>query len=322
MDKEGNLVVIENKLDDSGRDVVWQVLKYASYCSSLTKPQIIEIFQSHLNQTDRGKDAREELCDFLDTPDLDEVVLNSGTKQRLMMVAANFRKEVTGTALWLLGHGVNVQCFKVTPYSLEDQLFLTIEQIIPTPEAKELMIGMSAKEADEKTTAAEQKQRHVIRVNFWQQALDAMRESSCNLYNNINPTKDHWSSAGSGVSGVPYALIFCKKEARVELSIARSETSQNKFIFDRLHEKKDGIEKAFGEPLVWERLDSKKASRIKYRKPFDCYNSDNWPEITEWLIKHMIRLENAIKGSLMEVSEELKSKPQSEATPANVTQLR
>ena len=30
IDKEGNLVVIENKLDDSGRDVVWQSLKYAS----------------------------------------------------------------------------------------------------------------------------------------------------------------------------------------------------------------------------------------------------------------------------------------------------
>ena len=32
LDKEGNLVIIENKLDDSGRDVVWQALKYASYC--------------------------------------------------------------------------------------------------------------------------------------------------------------------------------------------------------------------------------------------------------------------------------------------------
>ena len=39
LDKEGRLVVIENKLDDSGRDVVWQALKYAAYCSTLTKPK-------------------------------------------------------------------------------------------------------------------------------------------------------------------------------------------------------------------------------------------------------------------------------------------
>ena len=37
LDKEGALVVIENKLDDSGSDVVGQVLKYVAYCSSLTK---------------------------------------------------------------------------------------------------------------------------------------------------------------------------------------------------------------------------------------------------------------------------------------------
>jgi RecB family endonuclease NucS len=41
LDKDGNLVIIENKLDDSGRDVVWQALKYASYCASLTKLQAI-----------------------------------------------------------------------------------------------------------------------------------------------------------------------------------------------------------------------------------------------------------------------------------------
>ena len=30
LDKKGKLVVIENKTDDSGRDAVWQAIKYAS----------------------------------------------------------------------------------------------------------------------------------------------------------------------------------------------------------------------------------------------------------------------------------------------------
>ena len=30
LDEKGNLVIIENKLDDSGRDVTWQAIKYAS----------------------------------------------------------------------------------------------------------------------------------------------------------------------------------------------------------------------------------------------------------------------------------------------------
>src|ERR1035437_9536529 len=33
LDKYGDIVVIENKLDDTGRDAMWQVLKYASYRS-------------------------------------------------------------------------------------------------------------------------------------------------------------------------------------------------------------------------------------------------------------------------------------------------
>lgn len=45
LDKDGNLVIIENKLDDSGRDVVKQVIKYASYCTSLTKRKIVDIYQ-------------------------------------------------------------------------------------------------------------------------------------------------------------------------------------------------------------------------------------------------------------------------------------
>ena len=49
LDKKGNLVIIENKLDDSGRDVTWQALKYASYCSTLTKENIRQIYQSYLD---------------------------------------------------------------------------------------------------------------------------------------------------------------------------------------------------------------------------------------------------------------------------------
>jgi hypothetical protein len=35
LDKQGSLVLIENKLDDTGRDLTWQVLKYASIASAV-----------------------------------------------------------------------------------------------------------------------------------------------------------------------------------------------------------------------------------------------------------------------------------------------
>ncbi|MBU2894942.1 DUF4268 domain-containing protein [Colwellia sp. D2M02] len=321
LDKDGNLVVIENKLDDTGRDVIWQALKYASYCSSLNKKQIVEIFQSYLNRfcdlytknsnsAEAKQDANTLICEFLDVPDLGEVVLNSGNNQRLIFVAANYRKEVTSTALWLLSHNIQLQCFKVTPYSMggleEQQLFLNVEQIIPTPEVKELMIGISAKEADEKETVVELKNRHKVRLGFWEQALEAMRDSDCNLFDNISPTKDHWINAGSGVRSCPFALIFGTKEARVEFNMSRSQTEDNKFMFDLLLTKKQEIESKFGAELEWLRLDDKKASRIQFRKEFDGYNNENWPEIIKWLVAEMIKFEKALKQPLQNANQKLK----------------
>jgi len=306
LDKDGVLVIIENKLDDTGRDVVWQALKYASYCSNLSKVQLIDIYQQYLDKYCGGGNAKELICEFLELPDIDEVVLNSGHQQRLMFVAANFRKEVTNTALWLLSNGIQLQCFKVTPFAMGESLFLNVDQIIPTPEVKELMIGITAKEADEKNTKTELKNRHTVRLAFWEQALEAIRTSECDLFKNVNRSKDHWLSAGSGVSSCPFSLIFGVKEARVELNISRSVTAENKFIFDALLEKKQSIESAFGDELEWLRLDAKKSSRIQFSKAFDGYNQDNWGDIIEWMVEYMLRLEKALKAPLAEVNQRLR----------------
>ena len=307
LDKDGNLVIIENKLDDTGRDVMWQALKYASYCSNLTKSQIVEIYQIYLNRYCDGGDAKSLLCEFLDAPDLSEVVLNSGINQRLMLVAANFRKEVTSTALWLLNHDIQVQCFKVTPYAMAQELFLNIEQIIPTPEAKELMIGMNAKEAEEKSTSIEIKHRHKIRHEFWERLLESVADSSCRMFDNISPSKDQWLGAGSGVRNCRFNLIFGTKEARVELYLSRQAPEENNFVFDALFKQRSDIEEKFGSSIDWQRLDGKKACRIKVSKEFDGYNREYWSEIVEWLIQNMTKFELAFKSALLEVNRQLKS---------------
>ena len=318
LDKDGNLVIIENKLDDSGRDVVWQALKYASYCASLTKAQIVDIYQQYLDRYEpvtgevdllnAPASASARICEFLDAPDLDELKLNLGNSQRIMLVAANFRKEVTSTALWLLGQGISIACFKITPYSLGEQLLINIDQIIPTPEAKELMIGINAKEAEEKTTEVVLKNRHTVRREYWERALEAFQKSACQLYNNISPSKDHWLSAGSGLSGCPYNLIFLQKELRVELWISRGVTEENKYLFDLLSQSKQDIEHAFGAELEWMRLDEKKSCRIQFSTKADGFNKETWPQAVAWHLEQMTKLEKALKGPLQKAAEAMKQK--------------
>ncbi|EMH2332049.1 DUF4268 domain-containing protein [Citrobacter freundii] len=296
IDKQRNLVIIENKLDDSGRDVVWQALKYAGYCANLRKDQILDIFQLYLDkyEPEETRPAAEVMAEFLECESLDEVQINQSRTQRVMMVAASFRKEVTNTALWLMQFGLRVQCFKVKPYKFNDDVFVDIRQVIPTPEAESFMIGMAQKEAEEQSTSGELKTRHYLRKAFWTKALERLKASQCTLYNNISPSTDHWLSAGSGISAVSYNLIFSKKEIRVELWIAKSSAESNTFAFNWLYEHKALIENSFGHTLKWEPLPGKKSCRISFATPATSLDESNWPAMIDWLLVNLTAFEKAL----------------------------
>lgn len=312
LDKDGNLVVIENKLDDTGRDVTWQALKYTAYVSSLTKAQIVDIYQQYLDRYCGGGNAVGRICEFMEVDELEETVLNPGNDQRMIFIAANFRREVTATVLWLLSRGVRAQCFKVTPFQFGDELMIDIQQIIPTPEAADFMIGMASKETEEKVVQDTQKKRHKLRLEFWEAALEQLRADGVGLYANISPARDHWLSAGSGVRSCPYQMIFSRDEARVELSLQRADKIENKWLFDQLHARKDQIEAAFGAELDWRRMDDKKASRIVYAQPFDGFDKTCWPEMISWLSEHIQKLENAFSEELARLNRSLRAAEPSE----------
>jgi len=305
VDKQGRLVVIENKLDDTGRDVVWQALKYASYCSTLKKAKVAEIYRKYLADCGEETNAEERLTEFLEAEDFESLKLNPGNEQRVILVAAKFRREVTATVLWLLSHGLKIRCLRVTPFAMGEEILLNFEQIIPTPEAADYMIGISEKEAETKQAEGAELRRYKLRREFWEICLDQFRKSDVDLFDNINPHKDHWSNAGSGVRSCPYTLIFSIKEARVKLDLARADKLENKKLFDILFDQKDQIGEDFGDTLVWKRMDNKKSSRVEFQKDFDGFNKDNWPGMIEWMIVHMRKLELALDTRLHNAAKQL-----------------
>lgn len=291
LDKSGALVIIENKLDDSGRDVVWQALKYAAYCSTLSKTQVVDVYQRFLDKQGGGQDAKSLICEFLGKEEFDEVALNHGIDQRLIMVAAEFRKEVTSAAIWLLKHGVRVQCFKATPYQDGQDLFLSIGQLIPLPEAEELMIGIAEKEVEEQTVERSQAKRHQLRVDFWHQTLESLEKISPNPYANVSPRRDHWLDAGAGISSVLYRMVFNRDEVRIEFTLDRSSAEQNKALFDFLCARRFELEENYGSPLSWRRMDERKMSVIEAKQAFDeGHNKETWPAMIEWLVDHVQRM--------------------------------
>ncbi|MBO6857450.1 DUF4268 domain-containing protein [Roseibium sp.] len=302
LDKDGHLVVIENKLDDSGRDVAWQALKYTAYVSSLTKAQIIDIYQHYLDRFCGGGNAVQSICDFLEVEELDEVVLNPGNDQRLMFIAANFRKEVTSTVLWLREHRIDARCFKVVPYGFGEELFVDIQQVIPTPEAADFMIGMAEKSAEEKYRQETERQHQRFHQIYWQRVIATLREKYTNKFNELSPNRNHWLTIPSPLKNSHFALVIKKRQIRAELYLAWPTKEETEVIFNRLHFKQREIEDKFGAPLEWFKPEKKRTARIQVSKSCDPYSDDAIAENAKWLIDAFYNLEKALEGPIDDIS--------------------
>ncbi len=260
LDESGNIVVIENKLDDTGRHVIWQALKYVSYCSTLTTEQIIKIYQEYLDKYGILENAKENILEFLDI-DEDGLLLNRHD-QRIIFVANNYRKEVTSTVLWLLQHNVQIQCFRAIPYGKGEELFLQIEQIIPLPETKEFMIDAMEKELEEKTKSKKVAQTEARLLEFWNKLKIELAARKMDLLDNV--TAKPYFNISTLRGRASFGFCIGRKGYRVELYIWADE---EKRLIDAMYQYKEEIDNKFSLGTIeWERLEGKKASRIKFEK--------------------------------------------------------
>ena len=292
LDKKGNLVVIENKLDDTGRDVMWQSLKYASYCSSINAKSVIEIFNEYLLKQGAKEDARKQLEDFFGNEDFEEKI-SIGATQRIILIAGEFRKEVTSTVLWLLNFGLRIQCFKVTPYKLGNQLLLDCDQIIPMKEAEDYTIKVALKNREEIDSQEALENRYSVRLVFWSQFLKEASKKDA-AFNNLSPSKDSWIGMGIGMTGVNLNIVVSRSYARAEIYINRGTAAENKKIFDIFLSQKQRIEKEFGAVLTWERMDDKVTSRIKWQLDgVSVFEESDYQKMNAFLVDGTERMKRA-----------------------------
>jgi hypothetical protein len=262
-------VVIENKLDDSGRDVTWQAIKYASYCSSLKTDDIISIFQEYLGS--QG-DAEKNIMEFLGINDRGDLKLNPGENtQRIFLVAAKFQKEVTSSVLWLRNFNIDISCFKVTPCEFNNEIIIDFDQIIPLPETKDYQIKIADKEQEEAKMAEATLIRHNGRKAFWSEFIDYCDKHK-GLFSASKATEDgSMTKSIKTIYGGMVGVVINKDCCRTEVYLD-GDKETNKRIFDILFEKKDELMQIFPK-LEWERLDNNKASRIRLDE-FYSYQND------------------------------------------------
>lgn len=149
-------------------------------------------------------------------------------------------------------------------------------------------------------------QRHVLRRRFWEQLLEMARARGVMWHSQRSPGKEMWLSAGAGVrAGVSLNyLIWMEKESGVELYIDTGDQVENKKIFDGLNAKRESVERVFGGRLMWDRLDDKRASRVRYVMSDGglTEGEDGWGVIQGAMIDAMDRLAKAVRPFLVKAA--------------------
>ena len=285
LDKEGNLVIIENKLDDSGRDVTWQALKYASYCSTLTTKNILKLFQAYLDIYSQEEDAETVIKTYIEHLE-GELYLNSG-KQRIIFVANHFRKEVTSTVLWLITHGIKVQCFRATPYSQHEDIFLQIEQIIPLPETEEFMIDAQEKKREDLEKGTILSETKKKQLEFWKKFKEHLL-----TYDEIQtlqtPRPQYWFDVAMGKSGDHLSNLFNVNKSELGIRVYISSKNVEEWL-PYFISNKSRIEEHIGHQLSWDPNPDNKDKIIALNKQFDLNDTDNWQEAIEWMAEVTVK---------------------------------
>lgn len=166
--------------------------------------------------------------------------------------------------------------------------------IITGPSEEIKKIGAQKKELSE---------RHLKRLEFWEQLLEKAREKTP-LHNNVSPSKDNWINAGAGKSGMGWSYAITMNNCTVELFIDRGPEKKNETdaIYNTIFKDKEKIEKEFGESLLWDKIEGRRVCRIKSLSNIGgLKDTEKWDIIQEDMINRMIRLEKALHSSLTKI---------------------
>ena len=149
IDKDANLVVFELKRTEDGGHMDLQALRYAAMVSTMTFDKTIDVYSDYLKQNNSEEDAESSVMEFLEWDEKDEE--NFAQDVRIILVSAEFSKEITSTVLWLNDYGLDIRCVRMKPYNDNGRTLVDIEQVVPLPEASAYQVGVSEKKRKEKS---------------------------------------------------------------------------------------------------------------------------------------------------------------------------
>ncbi len=133
------------------------------------------------------------------------------------------------------------------------------------------------------------------RLKFWEE-FNTVIVAKGKPFSVRKPTTDHWYDVAIGTSEAHLAINLVNKENKIVLELY---ILDNKKLFDHLYEDKEKIENTLQMNFSWERLDGKKASRIKHDVlGLDFSDHSNYPQLMDECIEKILKMRDVFKKYL------------------------
>lgn len=212
-------------------------------------------------------------------------------------VATEARQEHQRVIDWLnesTGSDYGFYFVQVEAIRIGDSPYAPLFTLLAQPDEQTRAIGEQKKELAE---------RDVQYQDFWAQLLERSKGRT-RLAENRSPTKNHWLEVATGKSGIHYSYLILKDKGGVELYIDTPDAERNKMIFDALHAEREEIEREFGAPLDWQRLNEKRASRVRiyFHGMGSLREPELWSTLQNKMIESMIRLDKVFRKRVHHVA--------------------
>lgn len=119
------------------------------------------------------ENPEEEILSFLEWDEPREDLF--GQDIRIILVSANFSKEITTSVLWLNERELDIKCIRVKPQRDNEILYLDIQQIIPLPETQDFQIKIKEKVSEERQSRRNSSYRDFTKYNV---SINGIKEKS------------------------------------------------------------------------------------------------------------------------------------------------
>jgi CBS domain-containing protein len=157
-------------------------------------------------------------------------------------------------------------------------------------------------------TFARIQEREKAYIDFFSALITDLKKSATFPVYEPTPGGQCWHTASfvlGGQKALPLVFSFARGQRfRVEIYIDTGDQDTNKRFFDKLFQQKNEIEASVNNVLSWERLETRRASRIAlYRPGAITDDQEALAQIRQWAVEMMIKFHNGLEPYVRETGQ-------------------